>query len=137
MATVRFKLDPKNPPELPEDLRARLEALTDEEITEAALSDPDNPPWTEEEFARARPAAEVLPEIFASRTADEIDVRAVRKRLGLTQEEIAPLFGMSVSGYRKWEQGKRAVSGPARTLLKVMSREPKAVLRALAGSGEQ
>jgi DNA-binding transcriptional regulator YiaG len=132
MAEIKFKPDPKRPPELPDDLRARLEAMTDEEIKAAALSDPDNPPWTADDFARARPLAEGMADILACRSADEVDVRAVRKHLGLTQEEFAPLFGMSVSGYRKWEQGRRAVSGPARTLLRVMSREPEAVLRALA-----
>jgi len=34
--------------------KARLDAMTDEEITAAALSDPDNPPITDEEWARMR-----------------------------------------------------------------------------------
>jgi putative transcriptional regulator len=34
--------------------RARLDAMTDEEITAAALSDPDNPPITAAEFRRMR-----------------------------------------------------------------------------------
>ncbi len=46
---------------------------------------------------------------------------------------MAPLMGMSLSGYRKWEQGQRRVSGPAATLLRVIEREPDAVQRALAG----
>ena len=40
--------------------------------------------------------------------------REVRKRAKLTQAQMAPLMGMSLSGYRKWEQGTRRVSGPAR-----------------------
>jgi putative transcriptional regulator len=40
-------------------------------------------------------------------------------------------MGMSLSGYRKWEQGVREVSGPALTLLRVLEHEPEAVLRAL------
>ena len=51
----------------------------------------------------------------------------------LTQAEIAPLMGMSLSGYRKWEQGQRRVSGPAATLFRVIEKEPEAVRRALAG----
>ena len=44
---------------------------------------------------------------------------------------MALLLGTSVSGYRKWEQRVRQPSGAARTLLRVMEREPDAVLRAL------
>ncbi len=57
--------------------------------------------------------------------------REVRKRVRLTQAEMAPLMGMSVSGYRKWEQGKRQISGPASMLLQVIAKEPEAVMRAL------
>jgi putative transcriptional regulator len=62
------------------------------------------------------------------------DLKAIRKRLRLSQEKMAPLLGVSVSGYRKWEQGKRAVPGSAKTLLRVMDREPEAVLRALTAA---
>lgn len=55
----------------------------------------------------------------------------VRKQIKLTQAQMAPLMGMSVSGYRKWEQGRRQVSGPAATLLRVIATEPEAVKRAL------
>jgi putative transcriptional regulator len=57
--------------------------------------------------------------------------REVRKQAKLTQAQMAPLMGMSLSGYRKWEQGTRRVSGPAATLLRVVEREPEAVRRAL------
>lgn len=62
-----------------------------------------------------------------------VDPRAIRARAKLTQAEMAPLMGMSLSGYRKWEQGQRQVSGPAATLLRVIEKEPAAVQRALAG----
>ena len=61
-----------------------------------------------------------------------IDVKRIRKSLNLTQEQMAEFLGTSVSGYRKWEQGVRQPRGAAKTLLKVMEREPKALLRALA-----
>ena len=38
--------------------------------------------------------------------------REFRKQAKLTQAQMAPLVGMSLSGYRKWEQGTRRVSGP-------------------------
>ena len=57
--------------------------------------------------------------------------REVRKQVKLTQAQMAPLMGMSLSGYRKWEQGVRQISGPAATLLRVIEKEPEAVRRAL------
>ena len=61
----------------------------------------------------------------------QIDPRNIRNRLKLTQEQMALLLGTSVSGYRKWEQGTRQPRGAARTLLRVMEKEPEAVVRAL------
>ena len=62
-----------------------------------------------------------------------VDPREIRMKAKLTQAEMAPMTGMSLSGYRKWEQGKRRVSGPAAALLRVIEKEPAAVQRALAG----
>ena len=62
---------------------------------------------------------------------DVLTPREVRKQISLTQAQMAPLMGMSLSGYRKWEQGRRRVSGPAATLLQVIAKEPEAVKRAL------
>ena len=45
---------------------------------------------------------------------------------------MAPLMGMSLSGYRKWEQGSRTLGGPAAGLLCPIQKEPEAVKRALA-----
>lgn len=61
--------------------------------------------------------------------------REVRERAHLTQAQMAPLMGMSLSGYRKWEQGTRGISGPAANLLRVIEKEPEAVKRALAPGG--
>jgi putative transcriptional regulator len=61
-----------------------------------------------------------------------VDPRIIRTQAGLTQAQMAPIMGMGVSGYRKWEQGKRAISGPAATLLRLIEKEPEAVKRALA-----
>ena len=60
--------------------------------------------------------------------------REVRKQAKLTQAQMAALMGMSLSGYRKWEQGTRRVSGPAATLLRIIEHEPNAVRRALLSS---
>ncbi|EBV3599944.1 transcriptional regulator [Salmonella enterica subsp. enterica serovar Virchow] len=62
----------------------------------------------------------------------DVNAKAVRKKLKLTQDEMASVLGTSSSGYKKWEQGQRQPNGAARTLLRVMDREPEAVLRALS-----
>lgn len=62
----------------------------------------------------------------------EIDVRAARKKLGLSQDRFAEVFKISPSTLRKWEQGARRPHGPARVLLTVIDKEPEAVKRALA-----
>ena len=61
----------------------------------------------------------------------EIDVRAIRGRLGMTQQQFAVSFGFSVNTVRHWEQGRRVPEGPARAYLLVIDREPEAVQKAL------
>lgn len=63
-----------------------------------------------------------------------IDVRAIRTRLKMTQEEFAARFGFSVNTLRHWEQGKRQPEGSARAYLTVISRAPKSVRKALEES---
>jgi len=60
-----------------------------------------------------------------------IDVRKVRQRLRMSQEEFATQFGISPATLRNWEQGRRHPEGPARVLLNIIEREPAAVQRAL------
>lgn len=59
------------------------------------------------------------------------DIQRARKALGLSQDQFAAAFGVSASTLRKWEQGQRAPTGAAKTLLKIIEREPEAVVRAL------
>ncbi len=60
-----------------------------------------------------------------------VDVAAARKKLGLSQDKFASAFGVSPGTVRNWEQGRRHPDGPARVLLRVIDKEPEAVLRAL------
>ena len=62
------------------------------------------------------------------------DVRALRTRLGLSQDAFAARFGFSVDAIRQYESHRRIPTGPIRTLLRVIAREPDAVIRALADS---
>ena len=61
-----------------------------------------------------------------------IDVRAVRESLRMSQEEFAIRFGFSLGTLRGWEQGRRQPDGPARVLLKVIQNDYEAVEKALA-----
>jgi putative transcriptional regulator len=63
--------------------------------------------------------------------APEIDVKAVRESTGLTQEEFAAAFAISLGALRHWERGDRKPRGTAKVLLNVIAKEPQAVLRAL------
>jgi len=65
-------------------------------------------------------------------TPSEIDVQALRQRIGLTQEQFAAKFAISLGTLRHWERGDRKPHGPALVLLRVIEREDRAVLRALA-----
>ena len=59
------------------------------------------------------------------------DVKAIRKKLGMSQPEFAMMIGVSVATLRNWEQGRRVPEGPARALLRVAAENPKAVAEAL------
>ncbi len=64
---------------------------------------------------------------------ENIDVRKIRTRLGLSQEAFAQTYGFALSAVRDWEQGRRRPERSARVLLKIVEKEPEAVTRALAG----
>lgn len=61
------------------------------------------------------------------------DVKAIRERLGLSQARFAALMGVSPRTLQNWEQGRREPEGPAKALLRVVDRQPEAVLQALHG----
>jgi len=60
-----------------------------------------------------------------------VDVKNIRHQVGMSQNEFASAFGISVSTLRHWERGDRTPQGPALVLLNVVAKEPKAVLKAL------
>lgn len=60
-----------------------------------------------------------------------VDVKEVRRRTGLTQEEFAAKFAISLGTLRHWERGDRTPRGTALVLLNVIAREPETVMRAL------
>ena len=61
-----------------------------------------------------------------------VDVKKIRRQLGLSQETFAATYGFALSAVRDWEQGRRRPERSARILLRIVEKEPEAVLRALA-----
>ena len=100
---------------------AAVEALTDEEIHAAALSDPDAQPiplGTDEELAK-------LGLIHIP------NVKMLRESLGLTQEAFAAVYRIPVGTLRDWEQARKRPDAPARAFLTVIARNPEAVAQLL------
>ena len=63
---------------------------------------------------------------------EEPDVAAIRKEYGLSQDQFASLLGISVRTLQNWEQGRRTPHGPAKVLLRVAARHPKAILETVS-----
>ena len=59
------------------------------------------------------------------------EIKMVRKTLSVSQSEFAMMIGVSVRTLQNWEQGRRKPEGPAKALLHVASKNPKAVIEAL------
>jgi putative transcriptional regulator len=62
---------------------------------------------------------------------ENVDVRAIREKLGLSQASFAIRYGFSLGTLRHWEQGLRRPEGSARVLLTVIAQHPKLVEKAL------
>lgn len=62
---------------------------------------------------------------------DTINVKALRKKVRMTQMEFASAFGISLGTLRHWERGDRNPQGPALVLLNLVQKEPQTILRVL------
>ena len=60
-----------------------------------------------------------------------LDVKATRKKTGLSQAQFARVLQVSKGTLLNWEQGRRTPTGPARALLTAVANDPEHVLRAL------
>jgi putative transcriptional regulator len=108
--TVRYRR-PRGKPARPSAAEAAwLDARSEAEIAAAAAADPDNPPLTAARLASARRV---------------VAVAALRRRLGLTQDEFARRYGLPVGTVRDWEQGRSVPDAPARALLRAIEGEPE------------
>lgn len=71
---------------------------------------------------------------FRVHVPPDMDVRALRKRLGLSQPDFAGRFGFNVASVRDWEQGRSHPDSAVRAYLLVISRDHEAVERALTAA---
>ncbi|MCK4869164.1 MAG: helix-turn-helix domain-containing protein [Alphaproteobacteria bacterium] len=62
----------------------------------------------------------------------KVDIKALRARLGISQEAFAGRYGLDVATLRNWEQGRTEPEGPAATLLQLIERDPEKVVELLA-----
>lgn len=113
---TKFKLDPADLPVLTDTERARLDAMSDAELTASAMADADNPPLTAEEAARID-AAQII--------------RQVRAHTGLSQIRFAQRYRINVGRLRDLEQGRTKADSALLAYMAVIEREPEAVERAL------
>src|SRR6267142_7161655 len=82
-----------------------------------------------EALAIARGEAD--PSTYRIHVPDEVDVKAIRKKFGMTQNAFAQRFGFSMARLRDWEQGRSHPDGALRAYLLVIDRRPDAVREAL------
>ena len=68
---------------------------------------------------------------FKAHVPQDVDVKAIRNRLGMTQARFSDTFGFSLDAIKHWEGGRRTPEASARTLLTVIDKNPAAVLTAL------
>jgi putative transcriptional regulator len=64
-------------------------------------------------------------------TPVQVDVKKVREKTGLTQDQFAATFGISLGTLRHWERGDRKPHGPALVLLNAANNAPEDLLRIL------
>jgi putative transcriptional regulator len=91
--------------------------MTDQEVVDAALSDPDAQPLNPERLAKMRRVSRV---------------KALRQRLGMTQAEFAEAFHLPITTLRDWEQRRSTPDAPARALLLAIERNPEVMRRLLS-----
>jgi putative transcriptional regulator len=59
-----------------------------------------------------------------------VDVKAVRARVGMTQDEFATSFGFSLGSVRDWEQGRKLPERTALTIMRMIELAPEIVKQA-------
>jgi putative transcriptional regulator len=63
----------------------------------------------------------------------EPEVKAIRERMGISQDKFALALGVSKRTVENWEQGRRHPTGPARSLLRIVEADPQHAMKVLYG----
>lgn len=58
----------------------------------------------------------------------EPNVSTIHRKSGLSQSKFATLIGVNLRTLQNWEQGRTRPTGPARTFLRIVEKNPKAIL---------
>ena len=111
VATMKITLDQIKAQSSERD-RTKIAATTDEEIRRQMIEDGENP---DEELSER----------------DVISPWYIRKRLRMSQQELADTLGIPVATLRNWEQNRVAMEPATIALMRILAREPEAALRAL------
>lgn len=121
MSARKITLDPAAAPRLSEAAKARLDAMSEDQVQAAAEADPDNPPLTPQELAR----------VGAMRAAQR-----ARARTGMTQAGFAERYRIGLARLRDLEQGRtREPDTVLVSLLRLIERDPDLVAGVLADPG--
>ena len=99
---------------------AALDAMTDEEIEAAALSDPDAQPWPEGKPMRRAALA-----------------KRIRFKQALSQEEFADRYQIPVATLKAWERHEAEPDAVALAYLNAILADPEGVAAAVAKSRER
>ena len=97
---------------------SRFDAMTAEERTAAAGSDPDAHPLAPSDMKRMKRTPQT---------------KIIRRALSLTQEEFATRYSIPLGTLRDWEQGRSEPDQTSRAYLRVIASDPEGVLKALHG----
>ena len=62
---------------------------------------------------------------------DDLDVRSIRERLHLSQQQFADLYGLPVATVQNWERGRRRPELTAKLFMKVIEENPEFVAKAI------
>lgn len=100
---------------------SRIDAMTDKDIARQIASNPDAAPDQSASLKRGEFKRPIKPE----------QIKEVRRKTGLSQSRFADRLNLNVATIRNWEQGRTRPDGAALTLLTVIDREPKMVMRTL------
>lgn len=115
--TTKSVLSFDDRPQLTPAQKARLNAMDDAAIAEAAATDPDNPILTQPELQKFQRVSEA---------------RVLRQKLRMTQALFAQTYQIPIGTLRDWEQHRTEPDTTAQTLIKVINAEPKLVANILA-----